>query len=272
MSSASKFLALTLSILLLSSLFVLTVTSTAIQATSELSVPQFSVKFIDKSYDVPPTRTTDPYTGKTITELGYHVNDGWLEVTVRNQPFTPYTVGGSNRRDLYYYVEVKGHFGGDNDWYSLYPSGTETGYVQQSDSDYTVLTNYSAWYDSGTKLDFRVRAVVGYPWRVTLGWYMFVEEESDWSSVQTITITYGSSPSSPSQTTTPDNNNNQPQQSNHNQPASFVLHPTFLFWFGTLLFTGIVIAAILLFLKRHLKPKSIVTTSSANIYAFKLAL
>ena len=135
-------------------------------------------------------------------------------------------------------------------------------------SEYTVLTG-SGWYDSGIKLDIRARAVIGYPFMIPVE-HIIVEVESNWSKIQTITITYGSSPSSPSQTTTPDNSNNQPQQSNHNQPPRFVLHPTFLLWLGAILFTGIAIATILLFIKRHFKTKSIVTTSSANIYTFKL--
>lgn len=41
-------------------------------AQSKPSVPEFTVKLVDNSYDVPPTQTTDPYTG-TKTIPGYHV-------------------------------------------------------------------------------------------------------------------------------------------------------------------------------------------------------
>jgi len=57
-------------------------------------------------------------------------------------------------------------------------------------------------YDSGTKLDFRAKAVIGYPFRIPFE-HLIVEEESDWSGVQTITITHGTSSTKPPQTTNP---------------------------------------------------------------------
>jgi hypothetical protein len=61
---------------------------------SKPSVPEFTLKFIDTSYDVPSTTTTttDPYTGKqtVTTHDGYHVQNGTIDVKIKNQPFTPY--------------------------------------------------------------------------------------------------------------------------------------------------------------------------------------
>jgi len=186
MQFVGKFLTLTIIILLLSSLIVLTVKPANVWAAPKPSVPQFSVKFIDKSYNVPPTQTTDPYTGKTITEPGYQVNEGWIEVTIKNQPFTPEK---DSRNQLFYRVEAKGSFGGDNDWYSL-AYNTDTGYIEQSDSGYTIL-NYSARFDSGVKLDIRVKAVIGYLQIPMPLWEVIVVSSSEWSKIQTITITYG---------------------------------------------------------------------------------
>ena len=42
------------------------------QSITKPSVPQFSLKFVDASYDVPTTYSTDPYTGETVTNSGYH--------------------------------------------------------------------------------------------------------------------------------------------------------------------------------------------------------
>jgi hypothetical protein len=199
MGLVKRFFVLVFIFLVLSSLVLFTTSFTAVCAVSRPSVPTFSVKFIDTSYDVPPTQTTDPYTGKTTTQPGYHVNDGRIEVTIKNQPFTPST---NEINSLYYYVEVKGHFGGDDDWDTLNTeSYTGTGYVIQSGSGYTVMTSFGR-PDSGTKLDFRVKAVVGYEQMVPPFWKMNVASESNWSRIQTITITYGSSSSStPSQST-----------------------------------------------------------------------
>jgi len=229
--SVNKFLPLILIVLLLSHLLPLSIIPANVQAASKPSVPQFTVKFIDKSYDVPPTRTTDPYTGKTITEPSYHVNDGLLEVTIKNQPYTPSPTSDGH---LYYLVMFKGHFGGDNDWRGLPPTDNSlrptTGYIEQSDSGYTVLTHYPVKFDSGTKLDFRAKAVTGYQQILPppTSWHMNVETESDWSSIQTITITYDSSPSSPSQTTNPpivqpSNPDNPSQPQNPQQPYLMII-------------------------------------------------
>jgi len=44
------------------------------------SVPEFTLKVIDNSYEVPPTYYTDPYTGKiTITQTGYRAQNGTID-------------------------------------------------------------------------------------------------------------------------------------------------------------------------------------------------
>lgn len=100
--------------LMASSLLVFHITSTTVQATSKPSVPQFSAKFIDNSYDVPPSNTTvtDPYTGKetTTTTPGYRAEKYDLEITIKNQPFTSYTNADGYEYNLYYDVQVKGRF------------------------------------------------------------------------------------------------------------------------------------------------------------------
>jgi hypothetical protein len=69
----TKHLALAL-ILLLATSSMLWVESVSAQSIPKPSVPEFSLKYVDHSYDVPTTYGTDPYTGKTIiTQEGYHV-------------------------------------------------------------------------------------------------------------------------------------------------------------------------------------------------------
>ena len=61
------------------------------------SVPEFSLKYIDLSYDVPPTYGIDQYTGKTvITQDGYRVDNRSIQFTIKNQPFTPYMDSSGN--------------------------------------------------------------------------------------------------------------------------------------------------------------------------------
>ena len=88
-----------------------------VQAESSIpkpSVPEFTVKLASYPYDVPPTTTTtaDPYTGKeTITtQPGYRVENKSIELTIKNQPFTPYTDAEGHIVNMYYNVHVKGHF------------------------------------------------------------------------------------------------------------------------------------------------------------------
>ena len=55
------------------------------------SVPEFTVKYVDNSYDVPPTYGTDQYTGQTIIiQDGYHVDNRSIQFIIKNQPFAPY--------------------------------------------------------------------------------------------------------------------------------------------------------------------------------------
>ena len=90
------------------------VESASAQSIPKPSVPEFTLKYVDNSYDVPPmtTSSTDPYTGKvTFTTIpGYHVENKSVEITIKNQPFTSYLNENGSRVWLFYYVAVKGHF------------------------------------------------------------------------------------------------------------------------------------------------------------------
>ena len=197
MGSGNKFLALTFIVLVLFSLMIFSVNSVNVYATPKPapkpSVPQFTVKIVDNSYDVPPSTTTDPYTGVTTTKPGYHVDQRDIEVTIKKQPFTIYTEEGYIFR-LHYRVEVKGHFG--NDWTTFYD------YNAQLNSD-TVVTRSANDYDEGTQLDFRVQAIIkGYmengPFATIAP---DINSESSWSKTQTITIPSKPSASLATQTT-----------------------------------------------------------------------
>jgi hypothetical protein len=204
------------------------ITARPVAAQTTTSVPQFTIKFVDYSHDyyVPPvtTTTTDAYTGNknSTTQPGYtvHVANQSITITIKNQQFVP----SLGNQYLFYNVEVKGHF--EDSWGTLYGEGTyyeeesspqnpspqvhfSSGNLpQQSNSEYTVLTS-SGTYLSGSQVDFRVKAITGYdsqawfgdpdhPLIFGLGHYghvIAVNQSSDWSNTQTITIPE-SSPSS----------------------------------------------------------------------------
>ena len=104
------------------------------------SVPEFTVKLVDSSYDVPTTYSIDPYTGENVTHAGSHVERRSIEVKIKNQPFTPYYDESSGWNISFYYnIRIKGYY--SEDWIELYRASD--GYPTQSDSEYIVISKPS---------------------------------------------------------------------------------------------------------------------------------
>ncbi len=145
------------------------------EPTFSLSPPEFTVKYVDRSYDVPITHltTTDPFTGKGVTETngGYRITNLTIDITIENQPFTPVITDGHTIQ-LYYTIRAKAHFADSND------QGTSNGYyskqVPQSASNQTVVTfiigsendvlmgKANIYIPGGVEEDFQVEAQAGY--------------------------------------------------------------------------------------------------------------
>jgi hypothetical protein len=224
MSRISKSLALVLifttAILSLSLLMVKPVIA---QSISKPSAPEFTVKMVDRSYDVPLTyiNSTNPYTGQQVTSTqgGYHVENQTIDVTIKNQPFTPTNIDG-NITQMFYVIRWKGHF---ENWtntddfndidYNYYLNNYG---VQASNSDFTVKTYTLASIGNvpeGGQVDFQVKAQIGYSFEYFGGHIMPIGtdfqyvQESDWSNTQTLTINYNSnstaSSTSPNPTSSP---------------------------------------------------------------------
>ena len=253
--------------LVASSLMALTVTSTTAQAGYKPSVPQFTVKLVDSSYDVPPIYTTDPYTGEPTTKPGYRIENNTIEITIKNQPFTPYTDTNGITYYLYYTVQSKGRFGEDwQNWGSTVQIKNPYGGGFVSSPEYlqgSIVSGSANGYTNGAQVDFRVEAIIGHyvpdsPDHMFPQYWFEVDVSSGWSNVQTITITSETS-SSPSQTTTwspVTSGDNQPQVSDQTQPPNGLFsNPFFLFGAGAL-FAGVVIAVVLVVLRRHLKAST----------------
>ena len=147
------------------------------------SVPEFTLKYVDHSYDVPPGTIshTDPYTGEVTTEtrLGYRVENFTIDLTIENQAF-PASIDGFSL-GMRYFIETKGHF--EKDWHRQANIDT------QSSSRYTIVS-YSAKSYAGGTVDFRVKAWLGFYYPgdgMVPAWYLW-PRSSDWSNMQTITI------------------------------------------------------------------------------------
>jgi hypothetical protein len=162
-------------------------------STSEPSVPEFSLKVVAHPYDVPPTTTTDPYTGENIiTSYGYREENKSVEITVENQPFTSTLDASGNYTSLYYGVRFKGSY--TDEWSQAYSE------YNASKFDYTVISISLRQIGSvsvGDKIDFQVRALIGY--EVTKAYdsilppemkyyHEFIGQAGDWSSTQNISV------------------------------------------------------------------------------------
>ena len=187
-------------------IFMLSVLNVIILATpcaaSSQPVPQFTLKHVDNSYDVPPTTTstTDPYTGQTTTTTtpGYHVANKTIEAVIKNP------AGAS-----YYNFRYKGHYENQWSYYPCTPNNYDAHNTESpsafpvSPSDYTTIELYflpNSVPQEG-QIDVQVQALYGNYSQVhegsigammlgineTFNFY-FEGEAGDWSNTQTITI------------------------------------------------------------------------------------
>ena len=96
-------------IIAISSLII--VESASAQTIPKPSVPEFTLKYVDNSYDVAPktTSSTDPYTGKvtSTTIQGYHVQNRSVEIIIKNQQFTSYLNENGSRVYLLMTLNLK---------------------------------------------------------------------------------------------------------------------------------------------------------------------
>ena len=164
------------------------------------SVPEFTVKFVDASYNVPTTTSTDPYTGETITHTGYHVVNRTIEVKIKNQPFTAYESNGQII-NFYLNIRTKGYY--EKYWSNFY--SPDNGYLVQSNSSYTTVSyslddDVPLFWDNiqgGGTVDFQVQALIGSVHRISNGSatsilemypWVFDGQTSEWSSTKTVVI------------------------------------------------------------------------------------
>ena len=209
--------------LLLAASSMLSVESTSAQPTSKPVMPEFTMKYVDNSYDIPPTYTTDPYTGGNVSSngSGEHIDDRNVVFTIKNQPFTSYTDTNGKAVNLYYNFRFKGYY--SEEWrcypfngnmtthsYGIYTGGPFKYYPASTD-EYTIfsikLSTLTAFDPNpgipyGATVDFEVQAQVGHIDDIPSGlmagdFYSFTGKVSDWSSTQTITVTKGNTTPAP---------------------------------------------------------------------------
>lgn len=182
---------------------------TELDSITKPSIPEFTLKFVDLSYDVPPTYTIDPYTGENvIASEGRHVENLTMQATIKNQLFTPYEYANGNYTRVYYNFRYKGHY--EDEWH-YYPYDFDDDYCashsaisKASKSYYTIILldlgdyglSRELWdVPTGGQVDFQVAALDGYETMIVVPtpWgpgykYEFTGEISGWS--ETVTITF----------------------------------------------------------------------------------
>lgn len=157
------------------------------------SVPQFTVRFVNNSYNTQPTTSTQ-------------IKDEFIEVTIKNQAFTPYTInyfGNNPTVDLYYNVRSKGHF---SDEWTVVDTNEKADYSTQN----TVIRLYENNVPSPAKIDFEVQTKIGFlvnQYDPTVGLpppgfppvnFVINGTVSDWSNIQTISVPDGATSTLPS--------------------------------------------------------------------------
>jgi hypothetical protein len=215
-----------ITVLAVSSLIV--VSSVFAQSVTKPSIPEFTAEYVDNSYDIAPTYTTDPYTNNTVIQsYGDHVDNRSVVVTIKNVPFTPFNDTNGNTINMFYNVRYKGSFG--QDWTRVYDGqrmvynydnpDNKYGYkIQDYGSQNTVVLITSP--PSQGQMDIQVEALQGYTNRTGEGhiffavvWYAFYGEESGWSDTKTITLGETSTSTPTPSTPTPSTPTPSPSQS-----------------------------------------------------------
>ena len=191
------------------------------------SVPEFTVKFVDSSYDVPTTTSIDPYSGQSVTNQGYHVENRTIELLINNQPYSSYEDSPGSFPFFYYNVREKGQFA--ENWTEIYNANNV--YLLKSNSDFTVASyslegGFPFWNGiSSGQVDFQVEALVGGIYRISpqfASGYEFNGVTSGWSNTQTVTVPASTSSSSTSAPSSSPQNSTPSPASSQNPSATSI--------------------------------------------------
>lgn len=221
MGKIGKTVALILTLTIaMSCLTLLVVNPVNAQTITKPAMPEFSLKYVDYSYDIPSEYGIDQFTGqKIVTRPGQHIDNRTVQIIIKNQPFNNFTDFSSGKAiDLFYNVRFRGAF--TYNWTEIYGGKGKMimynmdtaialhGYPTQTyGSQFTTLLFPVSNIPNNVQLNFQVNALEGYADRFiqdsrilfSIVDYEFTGQESGWSNTQTITIGE-TSPSTPNPT------------------------------------------------------------------------
>ncbi len=292
MGSISKYFSLLLVVILAVSSLII-VESAFAQSIPKPSTPEFSLKYVDLSYNVPPTYGIDQYTGKTIiTQDGYHVDNRSLQFTIKNQPFTSYTDPSGNQTSLYYNFRIKGAYGTEWNYYPFAPNGVTTSRyggifwgnntespadLAQSNTGYTTITiQIPGLYNvpPDAQLQVQAQALIGYmvpsDYMMAGHVYVFTGQYSDWSNTQTITISSSAptaTPNTSASSTPTSNSSTSPTQNPTATPNQFGSQNKSLFTFDSeqiVIVVFVVVAVLVLVVAVFMRRRSVKPAVQSN--------
>ncbi|MCL2477236.1 hypothetical protein [Candidatus Bathycorpusculum sp.] len=233
----------------------------AVPSITKLPAPELvSVTYKDRSFEVPVSTTTDPFTGKPVENPAYHVENRTLTIVINknNIPFDNH---------LYYIIRMKGVF--SNEWSNITRQ-------RVSDSDYPLMTivlnlpnseikldsgaGHSYYFPSEGQADFQACAEIwgyelsDYPSLAGSSKYVEVlEAASDWSNIKTINMGQYSSNETPNQADPTQNPADITDQSESQTEITIAGLPLIGFILVLLLCAVIVALIIALVYKGHIK-------------------
>lgn len=203
-------------ILILSASALLTIQpapATSAASVLEPLVPQFTVAYVDHSYNTPVESytSTDAFTGRETTKYtgGDYVYNKTIDISIQNQHYIPINFGNGTVVNLYYYIEMKGHYASGTSRTTA--DGAYTQRVLASTSEDTVVSlvvgsqndilmgEADVYVPEGGVEDVRIQAEVGYlvpdygghiiP--VPLSYDFISFGGSDYSETKTVTVQNG---------------------------------------------------------------------------------
>jgi hypothetical protein len=268
MSSVSKSPTLVLLLILAGSSLI--ISDSVLAESLKPVVTDFSLQYVDNSYDVPPSSasTKDLYTGETITTTipGYHVENKSIVATIKNPPgVDAYNFRWKEHNDSRWYYQPFNTEVDQTPPLSAADAYGVPGYA--SDSEYTVI--YLTFIPkSVTSVDVQVQALYGDYHAIPYGGlprpggptydFYFDGQASYWSDTQTLTISDGSAAQTttapPTSTPTTSSFTTQtPMATSIGNLFGFDLMQTVVVVLAVVV--AILVAVIILVLRNYRKPK-----------------
>jgi hypothetical protein len=158
---------------------------------SNLPVPQFTVRYIDESFDANTSPSTDPYTGETIPPTYFHVDHSYIQVSFQNNQLP--AIPTDSHSEYYYNIRYKGQY--TDHWIEARTASDgyyRASFFKTANFSLSVFSVTGEHVPNGTKINFQVQLMYGGIGKNLdegpMGSLYFAGETSGWSNTQTVTV------------------------------------------------------------------------------------